>query len=145
MDWLTMLVDEYPTKRTDSALNRLELAFQDEEDRVMQTAVLRYMRENRFFPSIADLNKYVRHAKYDLAEGVNAERTRNRKLRSRRFELINRAYTGEFDKQAFHDLADEFRAHGLLYNAAYMRRKAQEFEEQLLQAAKDRQMEVIPA
>jgi hypothetical protein len=71
-DWLTELLDEYPTERkdgksirTDSSINRLIRVFEDVPDHVMQKAVYAYMRQGVWFPKIADLRPFVNSAVED--------------------------------------------------------------------------------
>lgn len=65
MNWLEDLLDEYPTGRSDRAIQRLRNSFASEPHTVMEAAVIVYMRENKFFPKISDLNDYVERARID--------------------------------------------------------------------------------
>lgn len=61
-DWLAELLDEYPTKRTDAAINRLVRVYGDVPDSIMLKAVDSYMLDGHFFPKVADLRPFVREA-----------------------------------------------------------------------------------
>lgn len=66
MNWITELMDEYPTGRSDNAIQRLRAAFANEEKAVMDAAIMAYMRDgNEFFPKISTLSKYVSVARVD--------------------------------------------------------------------------------
>lgn len=71
MDWLTELLDEYPTKRTETAVSRLVKVFEDTPDSIMQQATYAYMRHGQFFPKIADLRPFVDAALEDDRGGVS--------------------------------------------------------------------------
>lgn len=63
MNWLADLLDEYPTNRSDKAVERLARVFQDEPDSVMQPAVDAYMISGqKFFPKVGDLAPFVRES-----------------------------------------------------------------------------------
>ena len=60
MNWIETLLDEYPTKRTDTAILRMMAAYSTEHLFMMQRAVVEFMKDgNKFFPKVADLAKYV--------------------------------------------------------------------------------------
>lgn len=83
MSWLTDLIDEYGREdedgnlavpgRTEQAIKRLYDAFADQPQEVMELAVCEYMKEQRFFPRLAELNPYVRTAReqYDAFDRYN--------------------------------------------------------------------------
>ncbi len=77
VDWLDELIDEYPTKRTDRAIERLGRLFKEIPQRIMEVAVDKYLLEQSFFPKVGDLAKYVQWAKrirpYEIASQVADE------------------------------------------------------------------------
>lgn len=61
MSWLEDLIDEYPTNRSDSAIERLARVFSEVSDETMQAAVDAYMLAGeKFFPKVGDLVPYVK-------------------------------------------------------------------------------------
>ena len=74
MNWLETLLDEYYNEnRSDQAIERLNAAFSNQLDIVMDTAVLEYMKAGeQFFPRIAGLVPYVERVKtLDYAKANN--------------------------------------------------------------------------
>jgi hypothetical protein len=57
--WLNDLVDEYPTKRTETAIVRLARIYNEYSASIMQAAVDDYMLSEQFFPKVATLKPYV--------------------------------------------------------------------------------------
>jgi hypothetical protein len=74
--WIEILLDEYPTKRSDDAIGRFAKFFGDQyEPEVLAMAVNDYMLAGeKFFPKIPDFVSYVRNAA-DRAVVASTRRT----------------------------------------------------------------------
>lgn len=70
-EWLADLIDEYPTKRTDSAIRRLVRVFSDYDNDVMQAAVDVYLLNEKYFPKVGDLAPYVKQAAEDARGDIS--------------------------------------------------------------------------
>ena len=90
MKWLEDLIDEYPTNRTDSAIQRLASAFSYEDDALMEWAVEKYMKENQFFPKLSSMNPYVNLAKKEAGRFSTPQEARYDVM------LNNARATGDF-------------------------------------------------
>jgi hypothetical protein len=67
-DWIKELMDEYPTGRSDAAIDRLARIFGEYDDSLMQRAVDAYMLKSEYFPKVGDLFPHVQHAQYQVKQ-----------------------------------------------------------------------------
>ena len=80
--WLKDLLGEYPTKRSDAAIDRLERIFEQYDEETMRQATDLYILEGKYFPKVADMKAYVDHALYQVAQQDSNPRDRYREIQA---------------------------------------------------------------